>query len=60
MELLTARFAGHQSFPFRNTWLTKGDPVLFGEEIDPGDVTQLMAVRHSMAPVNQLPHGKSE
>jgi len=24
MELLTAKFSGHQSFPFRNTWLTKG------------------------------------
>lgn len=24
MELTTAKFSGHQSFPFRNTWLTKG------------------------------------
>jgi hypothetical protein len=24
MELLNARFSGHQSFPVRNTWLTKG------------------------------------
>jgi hypothetical protein len=24
MEILTTKFSGHQSFPFRNTWLTKG------------------------------------
>lgn len=24
MELTTAKFSGHESFPFRNTWLTKG------------------------------------
>jgi hypothetical protein len=24
MEFSTAKFSGHQSFPFRNTWLTKG------------------------------------
>jgi hypothetical protein len=35
MQLSTAKFAGHQSFPFRNTWLTKGvlecarDPAFF-------------------------------
>ena len=35
MQLSTAKFSGHQSFPFRNTWLTKGvlecarDPAFF-------------------------------
>ena len=38
MEFTTARFAGHQSFSFRNTWLTKGvtncaeNPGIFREE----------------------------
>jgi len=38
MELLTAKFSGHQSFPFRNTWLTKGvvhcaeNPSIFRED----------------------------
>lgn len=38
MEILTAKFSGHQSFPFRNTWLTKGvlncaeNPSFFRED----------------------------
>lgn len=38
MELTAAKFSGHQSFPFRNTWLTKGvihcdaTPSIFREE----------------------------
>lgn len=38
MELSTAKFSGHQSFPFRNTWLTKGvvncaeNPSIFRED----------------------------
>lgn len=38
MELMTASFSGHESFPFRNTWLTKGvsycaqDPGIFVRE----------------------------
>ncbi len=38
MEITSASFAGHESFPFRNTWLTKGvthcagDSGLFGRD----------------------------
>jgi hypothetical protein len=38
MDILTAKFSGHESFPFRNTWLTKGvihcakNPSLFRED----------------------------
>lgn len=38
MEFTTAKFSGHQSFPFRNTWLTKGavncadNPSIFRED----------------------------
>ena len=38
MKLATARLSGHQSFPFRNTWLTKGvvscdeSPSIFRQE----------------------------
>jgi len=38
VEITTARFSGHQSFPFRNTWLTKGvvncaeNPAIFRED----------------------------
>ncbi len=38
MQLKTASFSGHESFPFRNTWLTKGvlacsrDPTIFTKD----------------------------
>ncbi len=38
MELMAASFSGHESFPFRNTWLTKGvtqcalDPTFFSRD----------------------------
>jgi len=38
MDIKVASFSGHESFPFRNTWLTKGvtqcaeDPTLFGKD----------------------------
>lgn len=50
MEILTAKFAGHQSFPFRNTWLTKGvihcakKPSLFRE----GDALITLGVGKNM------------
>jgi len=50
MELSTAKFAGHQSFPFRNTWLTKGvvncakNPGVFREE----DALVLLGVGKNM------------
>lgn len=38
MQLKTASFSGHESFPFRHTWLTKGvtafakDPTIFSKD----------------------------
>ena len=50
MDLSTARFSGHQSFAFRNTWLTKGvaecarNPAIFRES----DALVIMGVGKNM------------
>ena len=56
MQITTASFSGHESFPFRNAWLTKGvvacaeDPTIFSKETAMVDLgvgkNMVQSVRH--------------